>query len=329
MQLSLENIGIIKKASVRLDGLTVIAGENDTGKSTVGKILYAIIRSISKEGKISSLNLKSNLNLYFNGQISDDGQIKFNINNNKLIAKIINNNCESINYDGETCFLTLQNQSPNIIMIETPLVWNLMQLFSKLPIIENEMDITLEYPAIMKDLHWNLTFKSKNTGIDISRMIQDIINGRFKQDNFGKFIFNKEDKKVELINTATGIKYFGILQVLSQNNYLNKDIVLVLDEPEVHLHPKWQLKMAELIVELVKNGVKILVNSHSPYMIEALKRYSEQENIEDKTNFYLAENKEILKVKDNDLKTLSKIFEKLSEPFNTFDDMDSKKLQNG
>ena len=32
MILELKNIGMIKEASVKLDGLTVIAGENDTGK---------------------------------------------------------------------------------------------------------------------------------------------------------------------------------------------------------------------------------------------------------------------------------------------------------
>ena len=87
--------------------------------------------------------------------------------------------------------------------------------------------------------------------------------------------------------------------------------------------------MAELIVELVKNGVKILVNSHSPYMIEALQRYSEQEKIEDKTNFYLAQDGVIDKVENSNSRTLSEIFEKLSEPFDIFENMESERLQNG
>jgi predicted ATPase len=82
-----------------------------------------------------------------------------------------------------------------------------------------------------------------------------------------------------------------------------------LDEPEVHLHPEWQLKYAAIIVELVKNGINILVNSHSPYMVEALKRYSEIEKIEEKTNFYLAEEGYITKQE-----SLENIFEKLALP---------------
>ena len=42
MELKLKNIGMINEANVKIDGLTVIAGENDTGKSTVGKALFFI-----------------------------------------------------------------------------------------------------------------------------------------------------------------------------------------------------------------------------------------------------------------------------------------------
>ena len=47
MKLELNNIGIIKKADIKIDGLTVIAGENDSGKSTVGKVLYSLVKSIA------------------------------------------------------------------------------------------------------------------------------------------------------------------------------------------------------------------------------------------------------------------------------------------
>ncbi len=41
MELYLQNIGKITEASVRIDGISVIAGENDTGKSTVGRVLFS------------------------------------------------------------------------------------------------------------------------------------------------------------------------------------------------------------------------------------------------------------------------------------------------
>lgn len=45
MKLYLENFAKIKKADIELNGITVIAGPNNTGKSTVGKALYCIFNS--------------------------------------------------------------------------------------------------------------------------------------------------------------------------------------------------------------------------------------------------------------------------------------------
>ena len=45
MKLTLKNIGKIENAVVELNGITVIAGENNTGKSTVGKALFSFFNS--------------------------------------------------------------------------------------------------------------------------------------------------------------------------------------------------------------------------------------------------------------------------------------------
>ncbi|KIM03928.1 MAG: hypothetical protein KN64_09355 [Sulfurovum sp. AS07-7] len=76
--------------------------------------------------------------------------------------------------------------------------------------------------------------------------------------------------------------------------------------------------MAEVIVNLVKNGVKVLVNSHSPYMIEALELYATKHNIN--SNFYLAkkENEQsmIIDVTDN----LESIYATLAEAIGTLEE---------
>jgi len=45
MKIKIENIGFVKIADVEINGITVIAGENNTGKSTIGKSLYSIFNS--------------------------------------------------------------------------------------------------------------------------------------------------------------------------------------------------------------------------------------------------------------------------------------------
>ena len=46
MKLVLKNIGKVQNATVEINGITVIAGENDTGKSTVGKALFSVFNSL-------------------------------------------------------------------------------------------------------------------------------------------------------------------------------------------------------------------------------------------------------------------------------------------
>jgi len=337
MELQLKNIGMIKEANVKIDGLTVIAGENDTGKSTVGKALYFKLQFL--EQRMNNLRDKKNMilglslpSLLFKGKLISNKSIKafikLIINKEEYNLPINHENVIDMgtSYSGKDK-LNLK-KTFSVLFIETPLVWNFTDFFRDIAQIESQMRIELDYPYLMKDLNFKLHIKSASNGLDIKKEMTDLMGGEFKKDEMGRYYFDKQGERIELLNTATGIKMFGIFQVLSQNNYLNENTILILDEPEVHLHPKWQLEMAKIIVELVKNGVKVLVNSHSPYMIEALKRYSEVEEIEDKTNFYLAEDGYIKKENDSNSETLAKIFEKLSEPFDVFEEMDMERLLN-
>jgi len=302
MELQLKNIGMIKEASVKIDGLTVIAGENDTGKSTVGKALYLHLKVASSKEEDYKTHHILESNLFKNQLVSDIGYIKLIIDKDTIFKS-------EFGSFTEVDFVDSDNFLYNPIMIETPLVWNFTDFFRDIAQVESQMRIELDYPYLMKDLNFKLHIKNASDGLDIKKKMTDLMGGEFKKDEMGHYYFDKQGQKIDLLNTATGIKTFGLFQVLSQNNYLNKDAVLILDEPEVHLHPKWQLEMAKVIVNLVKGGVKIVVNSHSPYMIEALKRYSEVEDIEDKTNFYLAENGYI-----EHQESLENIFEKLALP---------------
>ncbi|WP_421527686.1 AAA family ATPase [Morganella morganii] len=75
-------------------------------------------------------------------------------------------------------------------------------------------------------------------------------------------------------NVSSGVKALSVMDILNRGGYLNKESLIILDEPETNLHPKWQKKYAEAIVKLSKKGVRVLVNTHSPYMLESLKAYS-------------------------------------------------------
>lgn len=104
------------------------------------------------------------------------------------------------------------------------------------------------------------------------------------------FNFKREDGKVfDLFDCATGVKSFSILQLLLKNGFLRKDTLLIVDEPEAHLHPQWVVEYARLILLLHKEiGVKFFIASHSTDMVGALKEIAPIVGVKD-LNFYVAE----------------------------------------
>ena len=138
--------------------------------------------------------------------------------------------------------------------------------------------------------------KEKNHIKDI--LEKDIIKGNVKVTGPSildeNLIYNREDGGVfKLLESATGLKSFAIIQRLYDINFLDKETFLVIDEPEAHLHPQWIVEYARLIVLLNKYfKVKFLIASHHPDFISAIKNISEKEKNTDAVNFYLAEKEE-------------------------------------
>lgn len=92
-----------------------------------------------------------------------------------------------------------------------------------------------------------------------------------------------------LSSAATGIKSFAILQMLLRNGHIKEDTLLILDEPEAHLHPQWIAEYARVIVLIHKTlGTKFLISSHNPDMVGAIRYIAEAEGCIDKLSFYMA-----------------------------------------
>lgn len=168
------------------------------------------------------------------------------------------------------------------------------------------LDIDTSFP-----LHWQRLEKllkrpslSEMAGDDIIRLLkEDVMDGEVvRKKKFSRIDFefvqkinNDEDAKYELLECATGIKSFAILQLLLENGFLDKRTLLILDEPETHLHPAWIVEYARLLVLLHKHhGVRFFIATHSPDMVSALKYIgeNEMEDVEKRMGFYLAEKQE-------------------------------------
>lgn len=94
---------------------------------------------------------------------------------------------------------------------------------------------------------------------------------------------------IELEEAATGIKSFAYIQRLLENGYLNNETILLIDEPEAHLHPQWIVEFARLLVLLYKEiGLKIMIATHNPDMVAAIQSIARKEDVLGNTHFYQA-----------------------------------------
>lgn len=136
---------------------------------------------------------------------------------------------------------------------------------------------------------------SKFSNIISNEIIQgDVVveEGIYSADDFK---FRRNDGSVfNLLDVATGIKSFSILQLLLKNGILTDKTLLIIDEPESNLHPQWIIEYARIIVMLNKElGVKFFLASHNPDMVSAIRYISEKEGVLENANFYLAEKKKV------------------------------------
>lgn len=127
--------------------------------------------------------------------------------------------------------------------------------------------------------------------------IQSVIGGNIQlsEDDMGlereiHFVSEEQGIDIDVKNAATGVKTFAYMSQLLRNGWLDKETLLMIDEPEAHLHPQWIVEFARLLVLIHKQlGVKVLVASHNPDMVAAIQSIALKEEVIDKTVFYLAQ----------------------------------------
>lgn len=138
------------------------------------------------------------------------------------------------------------------------------------------------------------SFEDYENSKELKRIIEIIItrvtHGKLNVDSNGNIDFydNRTNHTVNISNLSAGIKVFVILQSLLENGNLNRGDILLIDEPEVNLHPEWQVAFAEILVLLQKEvGINVYVNTHSPYFTRAIEVKMAENGIHDKGRFYL------------------------------------------
>ena len=170
--------------------------------------------------------------------------------------------------------------------------------------------------------------------IAFKKNFDDLIDGEFIYNSKSrKFLFKKDENTFPMENTASGLKQLGILQILLENNELTEDSFLIMDEPEINLHPEFQIKLAQILVLASKElNLTIYINTHSPFLAEAIEVYSKYYGLYDDTNFYLTEESENSGMYDFNLiddLDIMEVYKNLGDPFDVLNAIRFKLELNG
>lgn len=104
----------------------------------------------------------------------------------------------------------------------------------------------------------------------IFEILGKIIGGKYKATDAGILFQPKGSKKAYNIEIASS----SVRSLLMFNYYVlhiaNENDILMIDEPELNLHPKNQILVARLLVLLVNAGIKVFITTHSDYIVREL-----------------------------------------------------------
>ena len=376
MIFKIKNFGKITEANIKLDGITVIYGDNNTGKSTVGKALFGFFNSLYDlnnkivENKISKVRnflfsyAYSFTNIYsfvskvgleeiiktdkitvdalkniidnnisfnkndikvtkeslkplvesLNAPVSDiinevilrnfdnimNGQIK-NVNNKTAQCVAIAEFSEGINgvsFTQSSCRSSLSVpiqhkayyiNSPFVLdWINNPSYHRLSELLNLME--KSVINDVIDAEAKIKNNPMENIFDAVNNKEnlkDILDVLKKALDGNITLSN-GLYSYKDKNGSFDIRNISAGLKSFALIERMLATGVLKKKDVLILDEPEIHLHSEWQIIYAELIVILQKTfDLTILLVTHSSQFLESLIYYMEKYAIADKGNYYI------------------------------------------
>ena len=112
--------------------------------------------------------------------------------------------------------------------------------------------------------------KHKSEFKDLADVIEkDILHGKIKVTKDGELTLNRGDNAFDLALSSSTMKALADI-VFYIRHQAKKMSRLLIDEPEIHLHPNNQLLLARVFSRMVHRGLQVVISTHSDYIIREL-----------------------------------------------------------
>jgi predicted ATP-dependent endonuclease of OLD family len=307
-----------------LSGITLIIGENDTCKTGLLKMLYAVAKSLEiahkkqpKNGVSFKKILGEKIDTTFQPRKSGIGELVMKGSADKKLAMDFHfkgsKYAQQIKFSfGETTTQVINDCTEVIEPMTEPMnalfipAKEVLTAFRAIK-FTRDPNFLLGFDDTYFDLIKSLEIPTqkgriKDNLVDVNNHLEALFEGLIHQkEGDDAFLFKKGNAEFGMSLTAEGIKKMGIITTLIRNRQLGKNTILFFDEPETALHPKAIRKLTEMLVSMSKAGVQIFMATHCYFVIKQLCIAAKREKI-DITCCSLeksAENKKIIPVFNN------------------------------
>ena len=162
---------------------------------------------------------------------------------------------------------------PEVFYLESPFYWKLK---NPLESIKLDSRSPLEHSLNgVPDYFYDLAVALRRTHIGhplsgIHNRLHHAIGGKIALSKEGNLEFQKNGKSIPLSIASAGVANMGMLALLIERGVLERDSFLFFDEPESNLHSAWQVEMAAILFELARQGVNVVVSTHSMTVLKWL-----------------------------------------------------------
>lgn len=245
------------------DGINVIIGENGVGKTSLLKMIYA-----ATQWSNTQVNTGKNRDLlhYFSANTIDCADLKnYSYKDGYCYYRVTDGTHKfeySLSHDGIFDYEQWSGLNIQSIMIPTTEMLSHSRSFLAL----NEK-FNMPFDGTQVDIIVNAslpeTRKISENMKSILNKISEVIGGIITFENDIFYVVKKDGRKTEFSLEAEGLRKLGLLWKLIRNGLLEKDSILLWDEPEANLNPELYPLVAEILLELQKNGVQIFLATHS------------------------------------------------------------------
>lgn len=272
----LRNFNVFKNLKVNFSkGINIIMGENGTGKTQLLKAIYADIQ-ISKSKNIDDISkyFKSvNINnSFFVKQLKPLFlEVKASNIDNKsgkryLMGKLgsnINEISSTFGSSDECSYeISYPSQEINCTFIPAKDMLTHSKGFVSMADKFNEFPFDKTLIDIIKIAgQWQLKEPPK-IALKVLPILEKMMDGKVVIENEEFYVKKNDGNMVNFSVEAEGLKKIGLLWQLLMNENITENSILLWDEPEANINPKFIPDLVEILIELQKNGVQIFLTTH-------------------------------------------------------------------